>query len=126
MSPKFKFHKGFSTADIKLTRKLTRVAKEVLEPHYDNPKVIEPLFKMQTKNFFRIIYFKYAITEPGIKVQLEGHDTGKDVYTAVFKQSFDRNANNVLLHWILVRGVRNDSENSQTFFYEDSSTEEES
>ena len=125
MSPTFKFHKGFSTLDVATTRKLTRTAKEVLERYLENPNVIKGLFRMQTKHFFRIIDFKYAIAEPGVKVQLEGLDTGKDIYTAVFKQSFDRNANNVLLHWILVRGLKNDFENNLTIFYEESSTEEE-
>ena len=125
---KFKFHKGFSTLDIVTTRKLTRNVKLVLEQRLGeegsaNARIIESLIRMYSRSFFRIIDFKYSITEPGKKEQLDGYDTGKDVYTAVFKEENSR-PYRVQLHWVLIRGLKLDPTNATTVFYNESSSDE--
>ena len=127
MASKFKFHKGFSTFDIKTTRNLTRVVKEVLKPRTDfkNGKLIEILIKLRTSHFLRIVDFKYTITDPGQKEHLDGYDTGKEIYTVIFKKIIDGNKNDVKLYWILIRAIKKEAQHNNTIFYEDSSHEEE-
>ena len=124
---KFKFHKGYSTLDSTTTRKLTQIAKMVLEPRlgYEesyNQRVLESLIKMQAKSFFNIIDFKYSVTAPGKREELDGYDTGKQVYSVVFKEENSR-PYGIRMHWILMRGLK-EPINDHTIFYSTSSSDE--
>ena len=77
---------------------------------------------MNSNSFFNIIDLKYSVTEPGVIETLEGYDTGKEFFTAVFKEENSR-PHRVKLHWILVRGLENASSTVTTFYDESSSDE---
>ena len=124
----FKFHKGYSSLDKTTTKRLTRIAKNVIEQRLSaendssNQRIVEGLIKMNSRSFFNIIDFKYSITDPGAKEILEGHDTGKQIFTAVFKEENSR-PYQIKLHWVLLRGLGPEA-NAITTFYDEPSSDE--
>lgn len=114
----FKFLRGFSSLDIKTTRKMTRIVKETVWTHQDqSPLVIEKLLIQGTKSFFKTLDIRYCVTNPGERLRMSGSDTGKEIYKVVF------NENNRKLHWVFIRGLKNE-DTVNTIFYDTSSSDD--
>ena len=79
--------------------------------------IILSLIKLNSESFFKIIDYNYYITNLGETVSMSGSDTGKETFTSVFKDDESK------LHWVLLRGLRTEMDES-TIFYDTSSSDE--
>ena len=114
---RLRFLRGYSSLDIRTTRKLTRITKETIMC-YSHPDVVESLIVQRSDPFFKIVEIRYYTAAAGERLRLGGSDTGKEVFNLVFINDAERR-----LHWLFIRGLKPEEYNN-TIFYDTSDSNE--